>query len=726
MNQKIASLERVSFIILLCTIGLSIISFLPASILPLAAVKTLLVALGVMSSLIVYVFARMKTNTVEISWNPLIITGACISLAVAISAILSQNLSSAFFGKSFSVDTASFIIFSFIAFYLSYFFSKGKKDRTLYVLLTILGSFALVALFQCVRLLVGPDTFSFGAFSSVVGTMLGSWHDFGTLTGFICVISFITLEFLPLTKRLKIATAVVFGFSAILLVVIGFSSVWMILAIVAFGIALYKYYLDMHVDDKKWLSKIPVFSLVIVVVALGLSFKGYVISGPIVDKLKANYYEVSLPWTYTVDVAAPTIKESPLFGAGPTHFVNQYMKYKPQVINSTQFWSVDFISGSNFVLTSLVTQGLVGFVLWILFLVYLFIYGCKGLVHSAKNHVARYTLAVTIFGATFLWLSLLTYNPSHVILFITFIISGLFIGEYVREHGGTIKTIEYKEGKKAVRILVQTISWIIIVVSAVWGLYILKHAVAEWDFQAGVYAVTTLKSPSSAAMYVNKAVGMYPSDAYYQAQAQLGVYRINQLVGSIGTSTPDQATLSAIASTTADAVTAAKNAEKVDPTNVYNYLVDAQISEVAARLKYPGAYDNAKAAYIRAAQIDPYDPSIYLAYSQLVFLNNDFSEGSVGLSAALQLKPDYTDALFEAAVVSYNSKNFEIARAAVARLIAVDPKYPNAEELQALIQKNSTTPVSQTQVAPLKNTPVPSIKGIQPITSSTTGKTPKR
>jgi tetratricopeptide (TPR) repeat protein len=73
------------------------------------------------------------------------------------------------------------------------------------------------------------------------------------------------------------------------------------------------------------------------------------------------------------------------------------------------------------------------------------------------------------------------------------------------------------------------------------------------------------------------------------------------------------------------------------------------------------------------------DPSIYLSLGRL-----DYAEGSTTaavneVSDALKLKPDYTDALFEAGVISYNVNNYQTATQAFESVLKIDRTYTNAE-----------------------------------------------
>ena len=99
---------------------------------------------------------------------------------------------------------------------------------------------------------------------------------------------------------------------------------------------------------------------------------------------------------------------------------------KPQVLNQSDYWNSEFTNSFSYLSTFIVTNGIVGSLLWIIFLILFFALGIRAL-KRVKEGSARFAVLSTFFGSAFLWIILLIYNPSQIIIFLTFIMTGLFV-----------------------------------------------------------------------------------------------------------------------------------------------------------------------------------------------------------------------------------------------------------------------------------------------------------
>jgi tetratricopeptide (TPR) repeat protein/O-antigen ligase len=682
-------MEKTSFNIFLATIVLGILAFASPTFLPLTAVKTAIIGIGVLISLILAILSRFKTKSLDFPWNPLVLFCALLGLSIIISSSLSVSPYSSFMGKSFGADAGAYLLVMLVVSFLAIMLIR-TRDRVLMTYMSIVGSFFLVAVFQGIRLLTGAQFLSFGLFSTVTSTMVGSWFDFGIFAGLAAVLSLLTLEVLPVAKRLRIITILIFILALIFLVIVGFPAVWIALAIVALGIAA-KRYLDIRSDPKRttFFARLPLLSLVVFIAAALFAWQGNTVTVPVVNAIKASYTEVGLPWQYTMDVAEPTLKAVPFFGAGPDRFTDAYLQFKPEAINATQFWSVDFSSGSNFILTSLVTQGLVGFILWIVFLVIFCKEGIRALKPKSPDDLSSYTLAASFFSATFLWLMAILYVPSHAILLLTFVMTGLFIGELIGKGRTNIKTLSWAAGARG-RIFVIVLVAAAFLVSLAGIILFLKETVSQAYFQSAIQSINAstntasttdvtaaIASAAQAKSSLQKAVAWNNVDTNYQALAQVDVYAVNALIAA-ATSTSSSSLATEISSLITESVGFARTAERLDPANSYNYLAEANTSETAAGLSIPNGYENGRVAYGKALQVDPFNPSIYLSLAKLDYFAGSTTAAVADLNAALQLKPDYSDALFEAGIISYDQRDYQTAEAAFAQTVKDDPTNVNA------------------------------------------------
>jgi tetratricopeptide (TPR) repeat protein len=570
------------------------------------------------------------------------------------------------------------------------------RERIASVVVTVIGSFSVAALFALIRILIAliPGTgarislgfLGFGTFSTLTSTMVGSWYDLAILAGIVFLISSFTLEsftakLLPVSKRLRVISIVLCVVSFIFLFLIDLYLIWIGIAVAALGLVLYRFFSS---GTQKTVKNLPYFAVIIFIIAALFAWKGNVITGPIIQKMNISYAEVSLPYQYTADIAYPVLTHSPLstlFGAGPDRFAEQYLLYKPANINNTQFWSSAFPSGSDFIVTSLVDVGAVGAILWILFFGCFVYLGVKALRHLPENHLSKYMLVTSFLTAFFMWLMLFLYTPSHVIILITMIMTGIFLAVFGIEHSHSmieLRDIKWSQSWNGGRTM-WLVLWLAVIVSAVGCLVYAKDAIAGFYFQSGINA-SVAGDAVSARTDFEKALTFKKSDTYYQALAQIDAYQINSIISSASASaTTASSTVSTIGSLLNEGIGFARSGQRIDPGNANNFLAEGDLSAIAAALNVPNAYMDARSAYIDGIVLSPMDPSIYLSLGRL-----DYAEGSTTaavneVSDALKLKPDYTDALFEAGVISYNVNNYQTATQAFESVLKIDRTYTNAE-----------------------------------------------
>jgi hypothetical protein len=103
------------------------------------------------------------------------------------------------------------------------------------------------------------------------------------------------------------------------------------------------------------------------------------------------------------------------------------------LIKNTAYWNVDFNNGVGLVPTFLVTTGVIGF-LSVLFFVFMFaVRSFKYLRFAFKNTTSNYFLISSFILSLYGWVSLFVYTPGVVIVTLTFLATGVFIGALVNQ-----------------------------------------------------------------------------------------------------------------------------------------------------------------------------------------------------------------------------------------------------------------------------------------------------
>ena len=69
-----------------------------------------------------------------------------------------------------------------------------------------------------------------------------------------------------------------------------------------------------------------------------------------------RFPNASTSWAVAID----TLKESPIFGVGPSNYVTAFSRFRPLAYNTTELWAVKFATANDFYLTLLTETGLLG------------------------------------------------------------------------------------------------------------------------------------------------------------------------------------------------------------------------------------------------------------------------------------------------------------------------------------------------------------------------------
>jgi len=394
---------------------------------------------------------------------------------------------------------------------------------------------------------------------------------------------------------------------------------------------------------KAFFGRISWISVILFVMALAFAYKGSVVSNPIAKATNTGYAEISLPWQMTIDVINGTIKNYPWFGVGPNHFAQALSVYKPAGLNASSAWSIEFNSGFGYIPTFIVTQGGIGALLWILFLVFTGILSVRLLSKLPENGEEMFIYLSSCLLTVFSVLYLVFYTPSHSVIFLTFVFLGIFLANIILGKYTNALTISPKTsfGRKYIFGLVIVVCILIAVILAV--IYT-KKFIAFNNFAKGVKAINLNQDFEKADTAFRKAVSLDESDFYWQAISENNRLRINQIVATATSSSPE--IVKQLGSLIEDGINSSRNAIKYDPSNYYNYLSEARLSDIAASIKMANAYENAVKAYTSAIQLNPFNPLLYLSLAQSQANNGKFDDAIATIGSALQVKNNYLEAVY--------------------------------------------------------------------------------
>jgi tetratricopeptide (TPR) repeat protein/O-antigen ligase len=706
-------LSKISFYLLVAATFLAPLFFIPSQYAPLDVAKSFMLSFFVILSAILYALDAVNRKTFVLPKSVLGYSAVAIVVSTIISVFTSGSVAKSFIGQGFELTSASFILLMVVTAFLVSRFVIRDKEVVVKIYSALLVSFVLLALFHIVRFFAGAGFLSFDLFKNVATTPVGKWYDFAALTAVVGFLSLLGIKFLPLQKSLRVVLAVVLAVSAFLLFVVNSSFLWIIIAIALAMLGVYEY--TGAPKGTKFFTRVSVLTLIGIILAIACAWKGNVIATPLVNSFNAQYGELVLPWQMTMDITADTLKEAPIFGAGPNRFGLQYLKYKPAVINQTPFWGAEFSSGFGMIPTVLVTQGVLGGIVWVLFLIAFVYTGIRAL-RRVTDPLKKFLVSSSYLVSVFLWLLSLVYTPSHATVFLTALFTGIAIALFVREGLVAERVIttnrEERRGAFAPVLLYATV-----LVLIVWAGVYTKKVVAITYFEKGIKELSVKKSTATAQMDFKKALSWDSSDVYYQALSETNIIKINTLAQEMQaemqkTGTPDQKKSDELVALITDSLKYTKSAQEIDPYNYYNHLAEARISEIGTSLKIENAYANAKQSYANAITVNPMSPALFLNLARLEASQGKIQDAQQYIGRALQLKPNYVEAVFflsqlqvannqlqdamvstqvaiqlnptepllyfQLGLLAYNDKNYSLAGQAFQKAVDLNGQYANA------------------------------------------------
>ena len=671
--------EKLSFGILLVFTLLVPIFFIPASFLSTQFGTSLLFAFAVIISLLAFIVTKFQQGSVEIprSGFQFVTLIGLIPLVYTLSSFVDGISRMKILGYTFDVSTVGFMVLSFVFMFLVMLLFRNK-ERMFYSYMAVVIASIISALFVIIRLIFGANVLSFGIFTTITATVLGSWSSLGIFFGIAAILSAITLEMLSLHKMVKTLVALALLLSLFFVAIVNFSLIWIAIGMVSLLYIIYSMFSGPRFVPKTWKQRImqtPRYLLVVFVVACIFTFSSF--GGKLSDSLHISNIEVRPGVSTTFDIFKNTIQNHPLFGSGPNTFALQWMSYKPASVNTTVFWNTDFAYGVGLLPTLAITTGLFGTLSWIIFFV-LFIYlGCKALFAEETDNFSKYLLVSSLFVSVYLWVMNCLYVPGIVVCILTFFFSGLALSRMSERGLIPMKTVLF--GGKTMKGFLTSFVLVFVGVCAIaLGYGLMNNSISLWHFQKGIVAgnagdaTTALQEVITAEKYV-------PYDVYYRAESEIAQAQISSLLSQDLSKADVTKVGQAFQTYLGAAVTAAEKAKAADKTNYLNWIEAGRAYSLAvpSQTKVAGAYEQAKVAYLEAQKINPQNPTINLLLAQLDAANGSNATAEQYAILSINQKPDYLDAYFLLSQLQVSDKNIQGAINSVSAAAQVDPTNPS-------------------------------------------------
>ncbi|MFA4975068.1 MAG: hypothetical protein WC577_00060 [Candidatus Paceibacterota bacterium] len=641
-------LDRISFWALFVVVVLLPVFFLPFTQIPVETSKGLLLVVGLVVSIIFWIAARFSDGKISVPRSWLLLSGAGIILISLVSALFSKTLSVSLFGIMLDIGTFYFMLGAFLLMLLSSIILKDQTNAKM-VFWGVIVSSTVLFVFQGLRLFM-PDLLSLGVLGGKTDSILGSWNAFGLFAGFSTIMSLFIIEFFSIPKLTKWLLGVLIVFSIILAAAVNFLLVWELLGIFALIIFVYKisFFSSKRQEGEKVIF--PAFSFAVVMVSLLFFMSIQFIGGLLPNSLGLSNLEIRPSFGATMTVTGGALMKSPVLGVGPNKFGEVWAMYKPQVINSTQFWDTSFNSGSGLLPSFASTTGALGILSWIAFFVLFLLAGAKSLFSSIKNNTSWEVVAFFV-ASLYLFVSSFFYSTGGVLFLLAFAFIGAFIGlsNANRENGEVSISFLDDPRKSFFSILILVV---LMIISAATGFKYVEK-LASVSYFGNTLSATTIASAEES---ISRAISLHQNDLYLRTYAQVYLTKINSIV-SKGTTSLTDADKADLQTSFDQAVNGAQLAVAYDNTNYLNYSSLGVVYNTVGLLGVKDAYTKAVEAYINAGKLNPLNPGIKLATARVYFADGKVKEAKDAVKEALTLKPDYIEALITMSQIEKSEGN---------------------------------------------------------------------
>lgn len=597
--------------------------------------------------------------------------------AAFLSALLSGDIQDALLGSVLGPQTVGFlaVMATVMTATLVLQSSKIMTIKALAIFASVAG---VLLAYNCARIIFGAGFLPFGSFADVTVSPIGGFNDLALFAGLVVLLGLITLLQLPLRGLTQGAVAALIYMALFVLAVVNFFNIWVVIGF--FGLLLFVYLLSRDTlfsdsfeeEQKQPVSKVLLITTAIVCMVSAVFIVGGEYAGNKISSVTGiNYIEVRPSLEATIDITKAVYSENILFGVGPNRFADAWRMHKNIGINETIFWDTDFGAGSGYVPTLFTTLGVIGAVLLVVFHAYFLLMGYRMFLKNSIRDSYWYYFGILSFAAaTFLWGMTYVYVPGVSILLLTAAFTGFTFVACGASSAPAIFALPLANSRQRGFFLMAA-AIVVITITVGSLLTVGEQYTAQARFAESQANATSIEEFEQVAF---SSYNLFPDDRFVSARAQIQLSILNSI---IGIPEPTEENQQQFVTAAEQAGVFAQEAVLADPTNPDNHAVLAGVYSTLAAAGFEGAKDRAAASLTTAQQLDPLNPAYKLMAAQMAIRTGDIEQARSEIAASLNLKPNYTQALYLSAQLDISEGNVESAISTTQAIIALEPNNPS-------------------------------------------------
>jgi len=652
-----ATLEKTIKVLIYLMVILIPLWFLPSTVNAVDFNKQALMVLLVVVTLILWLVKILSKGEIKWKSNNLNIVIGIFLVIYILATVFSLRPYNSLIGWTTHLSGALVNVLSFLALYLLIINNfKGVKETfgLLFSFLISAGVVTLVGLLQIWEAFIFPWDFAKLTSFNTIGTV-------NTLGIFSATILTLTTALLFVIKRsdIKIFFLILGLLNLIILLSLNFWILWLVLGIGMAVILLFGLMRLVRLEESIGWVALPMTFLAIALIFM--LFRPTLPFGPQIP------VEVGLTHKGSIAVVENTLKEKPILGTGPETFVFNYSKFKPEELNQTMFWNIRFSNPSAEIYSVASDLGILGLISFLALLVLFIFKAVKNLVKTIGEevNVLKRFLEIGLFAG---WLGLAVswfiYPQNFTLMFLFWLLFALYLAE-----SSVFKQNTYNLKRSPKVLLLTSFSFVVVIIVIVGFLYIQgTRFVAEINYKKGLDLVQMEGKIDEGINKVIKSTIINPyEDRSYNVISQLFLLKMNR-----DSNMPDldqQQRLNLMQVDAINAINSSVRASTLSPQDVSNWLTRGQVyAQLIGFIN--GADDWAEKAYEEAAVLDPQNPFIYTQWGKIYIAKanlmapdaqtdkaaqeriSEYLEMALEkFNKAIELKPDYSEAHFQSALI---------------------------------------------------------------------------
>src|SRR3989344_4947752 len=218
------------------------------------------------------------------------------------------------------------------------------------------------------------------------------------------------------------------------------------------------------------------------------------------------------------------------------------------------------------------------------------------------------------------------------------------------------------------------LAWIIVIVTT--GAVVARKFAALVNFQKALLVFNTKGDIVATEAGLKRAINLNEIDIYNRFLAELYLVKISNLFSRNVADLNTEAAKAEFQASFGEAIKYAKRAIELNDSDYQNWVEAGRFYAIVVPIKIAGAYESALSNYNKALELNPRSPLLYLTLARLALANNDSKKARTLINQVLELKSDYTDAIFLLAQIDVDEGNLNEAIKSVEKIAELAPNDP--------------------------------------------------